>query len=92
MRAIPHRKRNLKIRVAFLLAYHYKLKITQVLNCKQSNLSEPFPSGWKVHFLKELPIKKSSRSLQRWFKQYAKIAKLNSKYTFDSLRLKVTTT
>jgi len=46
----------------------------------------PVPKGFRKEFLKELPLKKSKRTLQRKFKKYAKYAGLNPKYTFHSLR------
>jgi len=46
----------------------------------------PVPKGWKDYMIKFLPIKKSKRTLQRRFDKYKKLAKLNSEYTFHSLR------
>ena len=46
----------------------------------------PIPKGWRKDFFKSLPIKRSSRTLQRKFKFYSKKAGLNPKYTFHSLR------
>lgn len=52
----------------------------------------PIPKGWKDEFYKFLPLKKklsiksASRTLQRKFKKYSKLAKLPDYYTFHSLR------
>jgi len=46
----------------------------------------PIPKGWRKEFFKEIPIKRTSRTLQRKFKRYSKRAGLNPKYTFHSLR------
>lgn len=51
----------------------------------------PIPKGWKDEFLDKLPLSKNSistgsRKLQRKFKKYSKLAKLDPKYTFHSLR------
>ena len=46
----------------------------------------PIPKGWKDYMNKFLPIKKSSRTLERKFKKYSKKAGLDIKYTFHSLR------
>lgn len=46
----------------------------------------PLPKGWKQYMDKLLPIKKSPRTLQRKFKDYAKKANLPPYYTFHSLR------
>ncbi len=46
----------------------------------------PIPKGWRKELFKLLPIKRTSRTLQRKFKMYSKKAKLNPKYTFHSLR------
>ena len=46
----------------------------------------PVPKGWKQWMFDLLPIKKSGRTLERKFKMYAKLAALDPKYTFHSLR------
>ena len=46
----------------------------------------PIPKGWKNSFTQMLPIKTTSRTLERKFKKYAALSKLNPKYTFHSLR------
>ena len=46
----------------------------------------PIPKGWKDEFLKHLPIKPNKRTIQRKFRKYSALAKLNPKYTFHSLR------
>ena len=89
-------------RVAFLLAYGSGMRISEVGRCKKEHFREnsifipeskygvervvPIPKGWRKEFFKELPIKKSQRTLQRKFKKYAKKAKLNPLYSFHSLR------
>jgi len=42
--------------------------------------------GWKDKLSKQVPLKVSGRTLQRKFRKYAKLAGLNSLYTFHSLR------
>lgn len=52
----------------------------------------PIPKGWKNEFFIYLPLKKNlsiksaSRTLQRKFKKYSKLAGLNELYSFHSLR------
>lgn len=46
----------------------------------------PKPKGWRDYMNDVLPIKKSSRTLQRNFKKYAKAANLPDYYSFHSLR------
>lgn len=46
----------------------------------------PIPKGWRESFFKQLPIKKVARTLQRKFRKYSAILKLNPLYTFHSLR------
>ena len=46
----------------------------------------PLPKGWRESFFKILPIKKSTRTIQRRFDKYNSKAGLNEKYTFHSLR------
>ena len=46
----------------------------------------PIPKGWRKNFLKFLPIQTTARTLQRKFKKYSTKAKLNTLYTFHSLR------
>ena len=89
-------------RVAFILAYGSGMRISEVMRCKKEHFREnsifipeskygvervvPIPKGWRVEFLKFLPIKKNLRTLQRKFKTYCKKAKLNPLYSFHSLR------
>jgi len=86
----------------FLLAYGSGLRISEVLRCKKEHFKEkslfipeskygveryvPIPKGWKEEFFKELPINITSRTLERKFRKYSKLAKLDNKYTFHSLR------
>lgn len=51
----------------------------------------PIPKGWKEEFFTKIPLTKKSistgsRMLQRKFKKYSKLAKLQDYYTFHSLR------
>jgi len=46
----------------------------------------PTPKGWKPEFLKHLPLKRSIRMMQYFFKRYKEKANLNPAYTFHSLR------
>jgi len=46
----------------------------------------PIPKGWRKDFFAYLPIKKSTRTIQRKFRKYSKKAGLNPLYTFHSLR------
>ena len=91
-----------KARVAFLLAYGASMRISEVLRCKKEHFTTntifvpeskygverivPIPKGWKEVFFKELPLKTTSRTLERKFKKYALKAKLPGHYTFHSLR------
>ena len=89
-------------KLAFLLAYGSGLRLAEVKALQPENIQEktimvwsgkggkdrvvPRPKGWKDWMTKKLPIKKSTRSLQRNFKTACKKAKLNPLYTFHSLR------
>ena len=89
-------------RVSCLLAYGSGLRISEVLRCSKEHFQDnklfipeskygveryvPIPKGWKIDFLKHLPLKTTARTLERKFKKYCKRAKLNDKYTFHSLR------
>jgi len=96
------RKTNKEARTAFILAYGSGLRISEVKNltieCIRDNSIMiyrgkgekdrvvPKPKGWKEWMKEVLPIKKTVRSLERNFKTAAKKAKLNTKYSFHSLR------
>lgn len=100
IKAIPPKDRQAK--VAFLLAYGSGLRISEVKNLQPENVKSnyiqvwggkggkdrtvPKPKGWKEWMFKILPIKKTTRSLERNFKSYAKKAGLDPKYVFHSLR------
>lgn len=89
-------------RISFLLAYSAGMRISEVLRCTPEHFRStsifipeskygverivPVPKGWREEFFKHLPLKTTSRTLERKFKKYAKKAKLNSFYTFHSLR------
>lgn len=95
-------KKDFLARIAFLLAYASGMRISEVLRCSPGHFREksifipeskyglerivPTPKGWKGEFLKSLPLKTTDRTLQRKFKKYAKVAKLNPLYTFHGLR------
>jgi integrase len=88
--------------VAFLLAYGSSMRLSEVCRCDPKHFRSnsifipeskygverivPLAKGWRKSFLDYLPIKCSSRTLQRKFKMYAKKAELNPLYTFHSLR------
>ena len=46
----------------------------------------PIPKGWREGFFKSLPVKCVVRTLQRKFRKYSSLTKLNPRYTFHSLR------
>ena len=46
----------------------------------------PIPKGWRETFFKYLPVKGVVRTLQRKFRKYSSLTKLNPLYTFHSLR------
>lgn len=89
-------------RVSFLLAYGSGMRLSEVLRCSPEHFRKdsifipeskygvervvPIPKGWKQDFLRLLPLKCSSRTIQRKFMKYSKKADLNPKYTFHSLR------
>lgn len=88
-------------RMAFLLAYGSGLRISEVVSMTKDRISDkiliqggkggvdrivPIPKGWREWMTKELPIKKSMRTLERKFKEYSRQAQLNPDYSFHSLR------
>jgi len=95
-------KKDVVARISFLLAYGTGMRVSEVKRCSPEHFREhsifipeakygvervvPIPKGWKKDFLKQLPIKKSIRSIQRRFEKYSKKAKLNPLYSFHSLR------
>lgn len=95
-------RRDIVSRISFLLAYGSGMRVSEVLRCSKEHFRGnsifipeskygverivPIPKGWKDLFNKELPLKASSRTLERKFKKYAKIAGLPDYYTFHSLR------
>ena len=95
-------KKDIRSRIAFLLAYGSGMRISEVLRCSPEHFRNtsifipeskygverivPVPKGWKENFVVELPLKIVKRTLQRKFKKYSKIAKLNQSYSFHSLR------
>ena len=95
-------KRDVKARISFLLGYAVGLRVSEVARCKAEHFRPsnifipeskygverivPRPKGWKDYFFVHLLLKCSIRTLQRKFKKYAKLAKLNPMYSFHSLR------
>lgn len=95
-------KKDNLARISFLLAYASGLRISEVLRVKVEHFRGnqlfvpeskygvervvPIPKGWREEFNKYLPLNITKRTLQRKFKRYSKDAKLNSIYTFHSLR------
>ena len=91
-----------RVKVGFLLAYGAGLRLSEIFALKQENIlsdkiqiwsgkggvdrTVPKPKGWKDWMMKEIPIKKTPRTLERNFKSAAKEAKLPNHYTFHSLR------
>ena len=89
-------------KVSFLLSYTTGMRLAEVLAVTPENIKEnsievwdgkggkdrivPKPKGWRKEYEKFLPIKKTSRSLQRNFKTASKKAGLPDFYTFHSLR------
>jgi len=99
IKVIPSKDKIAKI--SFLLAYGVGMRISEVLRCSKEHFKEnlfipeskygveryvPIPKGWREEFFKELPIKVTSRTLQRKFKKYCKLSKLDPNYSFHSLR------
>lgn len=94
--------KDLIARVSFLLAYASGLRVSEVVRCQKEHFRVnsifipeskydverivPRPKGWKEVFFKELPLKRSIRTLQRKFRKYKILAKLPDHYTFHSLR------
>lgn len=95
-------KRDIKGRIAFLLAYAAGMRVSEVLRCSPEHLREnsifvpeskygaerivPLPKGWKREFTDYLPLKTTARTLERKFKKYSLRANLPLHYTFHSLR------
>jgi len=95
-------KKDTLAKTSFLLGYAAGLRISEVVNLKRDDIKEkyisvwdskggkdrtvPKPKGWKEYMGVLIPIKKSSRTLQRKFKKYAKLAGLPEHYVFHSLR------
>ena len=100
LKATPPKDKQAK--VAFLLAYAAGLRISEVKSLKPENIKEnyieiwdakggkdrvvPKPKNWREEYSKQLPIKKTTRSLNRNFNSAAQKAGLPDYYTFHSLR------
>ena len=100
IKKIPKKDKDSKI--AFLLSYGSGLRISEVIRLKKEDVRTdsifisqskyavervvPIPKGWRKEFTKFLPLNIKIRTLQRRFKKYSNMAKLNSKYSFHSLR------
>lgn len=90
--------KNIKHKIAFLLAYGSGLRISEVLRCKGEHFRGkslfvpeskygvervvPIPKGWRESFMKHLPLGITPRALQKAFKKYSPRKEL----TFHSLR------
>ncbi len=95
-------KKDQTFKMGSLLAYGSGLRIAEVLRCSPEHFRKkdifipeskygveryvPIPKGWKEEFTNLLPLKTSIRTLQRKFRKYNVLAKLNPTYTFHSLR------
>ncbi len=95
-------KKDIKSRIAFLLAYSSGMRVSEVLRSGPEDFRPnslfisqskygverivPIPKGWKPDFLRFLPLNLTPRTLERNFKKYAKKANLPAYYTFHSLR------
>jgi len=95
-------KKDHLAKISFLLAYGAGMRISEVMRCSKEHFREksifipeskygvervvPIPKGWKKDFMKHLPLKTTTRTLQRKFDKYSNLAKLNPLYTFHSLR------
>jgi len=95
-------KKDKVARISFLSAYASGMRLSEVLRFSPEHITKnsifipeskygveryvPIPKGWKGEFVKLIPINVSGRTLQRKFIKYAKLAGLNPRYTFHSLR------
>lgn len=94
-----------KYKVAFLLGFAAGLRVSEIINLKQSDIDiegrkilirqgkgskdriVPLPKGFRLKFMKEIPINLSCRSLQRNFKAALNAAGIKREgLTFHSLR------
>lgn len=89
-------------RIAFLLAYGAGLRISEVCNLKKEDIKVnsieilnskggrdrivPIPKGWRAWMFGYLPLQKSTRTFERYFKTVAEKAGLPAYYVFHSLR------
>lgn len=95
-------KKDVVARISFLLAYGSGMRVSEVKRCDREHFKGnsifipeskygvervvPIPKGWKKDFLKDLPLDKGIRTIQRKFEKYSKLAKLDPKYSIHSLR------
>jgi len=95
-------KKDIIARISFLLAYGSGMRVSEVARCRKEHFRTndifipeskygverivPIPKGWRKEFFKYLPLRCSIRTIQRKFTKYNKLAKLNPKYSFHSLR------
>lgn len=100
IKAVP--KKDKVAKVAFLLGFGSGLRVSEVVNLKRENIQDnyisiweakgkkdrtvPKPKLWKQWMFYVIPINRTTRTIQRKFKQYAKKAELPSHYVFHSLR------
>ena len=95
-------KKDIIARIAFLLAYGSGMRVSEVLKVRPEHLRTnsifippskygverivPLPKGWKQEFVKELPIQRTIKTLERKFDKYREKSNLPEHYTFHSLR------
>lgn len=100
IKSIP--KKNLKVKIAFLLGYGAGMRVSEVVRCSKEHFREtsifipeskygvervvPIPKGWRDEFTKLLPLGISVRMLQHYFIKYKKLSKINQEHSFHSLR------
>lgn len=105
IKVIP--KKDVVARIGFILGYGSGMRISEVVRAAPEHFNGnlfvpeskygverfvPIPKGWKVEFIKKLPLmgdrsnKTACKQLERRFNKYRDKAGLNPKYTFHSLR------
>lgn len=100
LEVIPNQDKISK--TSFCLGYESGMRLSEIIGLKKEDIQGnrifveqgkyskdryvPMPKNWKGYMLDLLPLKVSGRTLQRNFKKYSKLAGLDSRYTFHSLR------
>ncbi len=100
IKAVP--KKDMIARISFLLGYGSGMRVSEVMRCSKDHFKKnsifipeskygverfvPIPKGWKTDFMKHLPLDREVRTVQRKFTKYARLAKLDPRYSFHSLR------